>query len=92
MSRKMDYQNAYFFAGGIAVALAGKLLLKSDAMRKTCVSALAQGMRVQKDVKAGLQNLKEDAEDLCYEARVEAEMDQEPAEVNEAEEEKGHEV
>lgn len=76
MSNKMNCmncQNAYFFAGGVAVALAGKLLFKSAGMRKACVSAMAQGMKVQKDVKVGFQNLKEDAEDLCYEARMEAE-------------------
>ncbi|MBE6035937.1 DUF1490 domain-containing protein [Aminipila sp.] len=89
MSKEMKHQNTWFFLGGIAAAVAGKLILKSDTARKVCVTTLAQGMKMQKEAKVGLQNIKEDAEDLCYEARQESEA---KAEADEAKEEQKNEI
>ncbi len=61
-----------YFVGGIAAATVGVKALKSDTVRKACVSGLAKGMKIQKDAQAAFQTMKEDAQDLCYDAKVEA--------------------
>ncbi|MGM9936611.1 MAG: DUF1490 domain-containing protein [Candidatus Ornithomonoglobus sp.] len=57
------------FAAGAAAALIGKTILKSEKTRELCVSGLAKGMRFKEDAQEALRNMKEDAEDLCYEAK-----------------------
>ena len=34
-----------------------------------CVSGLAKGMKFQQEAKETLQNMREEAEDMCYEAK-----------------------
>lgn len=61
-----------YFIGGVAAATFGVKALKSETTRKVCVSGLAKGMKLQKDAQAVFQTMKEDAQDLCYDAKVEA--------------------
>ncbi len=65
------------FAAGAAAVPVVKKILKSEKTRKTCVSGLAEGMRLYQDVRETLQNVKEDAEDLCYEAKNKLNKDEE---------------
>ena len=60
------------FIGSAAAATLGVKALKSQAARRACVSGLAKGMRLHKDAQAAFQTMKEDAQDLCYDAKVEA--------------------
>lgn len=57
------------FAAGIAAVPVIKKIVKSDKTRKVCVSGLAKGMKLYQDAQETVQNIKEDAEDLCYEAK-----------------------
>lgn len=61
------------FIGGAAAAFVGAKIVKSDKTRKACVSGLAKCIKIQKDAQATFQNMKEDAQDLCYDAAAEAE-------------------
>ena len=61
------------FVGGAAAAIAGTKILTSEKTRKACVSGLAKCIKIQKDAQATFQSMKEDAQDLCYDAEVEAE-------------------
>jgi hypothetical protein len=61
------------FAGGIAAAVCGAKVLKSEKTRKACVSGLAKCMKLRNDAQAAIQNVKDEAEDICYDARCEAE-------------------
>lgn len=61
-----------YFVGGIAAAVVGVKALKSGTTRELCVAGLAKGMKLQKDAQAVLQTMKEEAQDLCYDAKVEA--------------------
>lgn len=70
-----------FFAAGIASVFAAKKLVKSEKVRKACVSGIAKGMKLQQDAQETFKNMKEDAEDLCYEARTS--LDNEEVEINE---------
>lgn len=56
------------FAAGIAVGLAGWQFLKSKTARKACVTTMAQGMKLQKDAQVLFESMKEDAQDIYYEA------------------------
>ncbi|WP_455258794.1 hypothetical protein [Peptoniphilus asaccharolyticus] len=53
-----------FFAGGVAATLIAKKILKSDAVHKMAVNAVASGMKIQKEAGYQLESIKEDAEDL----------------------------
>lgn len=61
-----------WFVGGIAAAVVGKRIAKSDATRKACVSTMAKAMKLQNDASEVFQNMKEDAQDICYDAKKEA--------------------
>jgi hypothetical protein len=61
------------FVGGVIAATYGVKVLKSDKTRKACVSGIAQCMKLQKDAKEVIQNMKDEAEDICFDASREAE-------------------
>lgn len=58
-------------AGATAV-IVGKKILKADKTRSLAVTGLAKGMKLQKDAKAAFQNMKDEASDICYDAKTEA--------------------
>ena len=68
------YQNPKIlcFAGGVAAALVGAKVAKSPKTRELCVAGMAKGMKLQQDARVTLQNMKEDAQDLCAEAKQKA--------------------
>ena len=59
-------------AGGVAAALVGAQVAKSPKTRQLCVNGIARGMQLQQEARAALQNMKEDAQDLCAEAKQKA--------------------
>ena len=61
------------FAGGIFAATYGVKALKSDKTRKACVNGLAKCMKLQNEAKATFQTMKEEAQDICYDAKQAAE-------------------
>lgn len=66
-----------YFLGGLAVSVVGSKVLKSDKTRKVCVKGLAKGMQIQENAKVSFQNMKEEAADICYDAKNEAEATKE---------------
>ena len=63
------------FIGGIATATLGVKALKSKKTREVCVKGLAKGMKLQKDAQEAFQNMKEDAEDVCFDAKRQADLE-----------------
>jgi hypothetical protein len=61
------------FVGGVLAATYGVKALKSDKTRKACVSGIAKCMKLQKDAQEAIQNMKDEAEDICFDAKQEAE-------------------
>ena len=57
---------------GAAAVIVGKKILKADKTRSLAVTGLAKGMKRQKDAKAAFQNMKDEASDICYDAKTEA--------------------
>lgn len=60
------------FLGGAAAVIVGAKIVKMPKTRELCVKGLASGITAKNNVSAAIQNIKEDAEDLCNDAREEA--------------------
>lgn len=60
------------FLGGVVAATYGVKALKSEKTRKICVNGLAKCMKLGNDAQEALKNMKEEAEDICYDAKQEA--------------------
>ena len=76
--KALDYlknEKLLCFAGGIFAATYGVKASKSDKTRKTCVKALAKCMKLQSEAKQTFQNMKDEAEDICYDAKQAAKED-----------------
>lgn len=59
------------FACGAVAALIGRKILKSQKTRELCVKGLASGMKLKRDAEVTLQNIREDAQDMYYDATQE---------------------
>ena len=64
------------FVGGVAAAVVGSKVLKSPKARELCVAGMAKGMKLQQDAQVTFQNMREDAQDLCYEAKAKAQEEE----------------
>lgn len=57
---------------GAAAVIIGKKVITSNKTRQLAVSGLAKGMKLQNDAKEVFQNMKDEAADICYDAKTEA--------------------
>jgi hypothetical protein len=58
--------------GGAAAVIVGNAVLKSKKTRQLAVSGLAKGMKLQSDAKETFRNMKDEAQDICCDAKAEA--------------------
>ena len=58
--------------GGAAALVIGKKIITAETTRKLAVCGLAKGMKLQSDAKATFQNMKDEASDICCDAKEEA--------------------
>jgi hypothetical protein len=65
------FKNKYAigFGLGVAAAIIGFKAYKSKKLKKAVVKAVACGMKLRDDAKFTLNSIKENAEDLCAEAK-----------------------
>jgi predicted nuclease with TOPRIM domain len=65
------FKNKYVigFGLGLAAAIVGYKVYKSKKIRKAVVKAVACGMKMREDAKFALNTIKEEAEDICAEAK-----------------------
>ena len=63
--------------GGAAAVIVGKKILTAIKTRQLAVSGLAKGMKLSHDAKEAFRNMKDEASDICYDAKTEAGIDQE---------------
>ena len=59
-----------FFWRSCSCLFASMKLARSEKTRTICVKGLAKGMKLQQDAKVTLQNMKEEAQDICYDAKT----------------------
>ena len=57
-----------WFLIGVAAATAGVQFLKSKTVKNGCVKAIAGGMKLKNEAAAAFDQIKEDAQDMCYDA------------------------
>ena len=62
---------------GAAAVIVGKKILKADKTRSLAVTGLAKGMKLKSDAQSALRSMKDEASDICYDAKVEAGIDDE---------------
>lgn len=62
-------EKTLFFVGGVLAGTLGVKALTSKTAKKIYVSTLASGMKLQQDAQQMFETMKEDAEDMCYEAQ-----------------------
>ena len=70
-------EKLWYAVGGAAAMVIGKKIITAKKTRELAVSGLAKGMKLQNDAKATFQNMKDEAQDLCYEAKEQAGLNEE---------------
>ena len=66
--------------GGAAAVIIGKKIVTAKKTRELAVSGIAKGMKLTHDAKEVFQNMKDEAADICCDAKAEAGLDEEEAE------------
>ena len=59
-------------AAGAAGVIVGKKIITAKKTRQLAVTGLAKGMKLTSDAKSAFQSMKDEAQDLCYEAKEQA--------------------
>ncbi len=77
MKNFVEKDNALFFLGGIVAGIIGLKALKTNKARDLAVSGIAKGLIAKDSIAEKVTNLKEDAEDLYAEAKVQADGESE---------------
>lgn len=83
MKNILKNEKFWCVAAGAAGALIGRKVLTAKKTRELAVSGLAKGMKLTHDAKAVFQDMKDEAEDLCYEAKEKAGLNEESEEAEE---------
>jgi uncharacterized protein DUF6110 len=69
LNKIIKHKNLLLFAGGAASAIAAKKILKSETTKKFCVKTIAKVMEFQDQAEEAFQDVKDNAEDIRYEAK-----------------------
>ena len=71
---KNIFKNEKFWlvAAGAAGVIVGKRIITAKKTRQLAVTGLAKGMKLTSDAKSAFQSMKDEAQDLCYEAKEQA--------------------
>lgn len=75
----MGYGKLIAFAGGAVATGVVSALSKQPKVREAAVNCVAKGMQIKADADEALQGIKDDAEDVCADARFEAKVKAETA-------------
>ncbi|MCL1935350.1 MAG: DUF6110 family protein [Defluviitaleaceae bacterium] len=69
MIKLLSNEKFLYFMGGVASVCLGSKILKSKKSREIVVNTVAKGMKLQKNAAVTMQNIKEEAQDICHEAK-----------------------
>lgn len=69
MLKCLKNEKLWYVVGGAAAVIVGKKILKAKTTRQLAVTGLAKGMKIQSDAKEAFQNMKDEASDICYDAK-----------------------
>ena len=80
MNNILKNEKLWCAVAGAAGVIIGKKVLCSQKTRQLAVTGLAKGMKLTHDAKTAFQNMKDESEDLCYEAKEQEGLAEESAE------------
>lgn len=66
-----EHKHALIFAGGVATAIIGTKLLKSQTVKDSCTKGMAKVLAAKKDAEECFQDMRENAEDIVVDANSE---------------------
>lgn len=72
MSNPFKNEKFWCVIAGAAGVIIGKKVITAKKTRQLAVTGLAKGMKLTHDAKAAFQSMKDEAEDMCYEAKEQA--------------------
>jgi len=68
----VEHKHALIFAAGVATALVGAKIVKSQAFKDTTAKGMAAVMSAKRDAEECFQDMKESAEDIVVDANADA--------------------
>lgn len=76
---KNIFKNEKFWlvVAGAAGTIVGKKVITAKKTRELAVKGLAKGMKFTDDAKTAFRNMKDEAQDICYEAKEKAGLNEE---------------
>ena len=79
LNMKNIFKNKDFWlvVAGAAGAVVGKKVIPAKKTRELAVKGLAKGMKFTDDAKTAFRNMKDEAQDICYEAKEQAGLNEE---------------
>lgn len=84
MLKCLKDQRVWCAVSGAAAIIIGKKVITAQKTRQLTVSGLAKCMKLKNDATAAFQNMKDEASDICYDAKEEAGLNESAEEVEEA--------
>lgn len=76
MTNLLKNKNVLCALGGAAAIVIGKKIISAKKTRQLAVTGLAKGMKLAHESKEVFQNMKDEASDICYDAKAEAGIDE----------------
>ena len=73
MNKIFKNEKLMYMLAGAAAIVVGKKIVTAETTRKAAVNSIAKGMKIRDDAKCVFQNMKDEAEDICYDAKLKAE-------------------
>ena len=77
MKNILKNEKFWLVVAGAAGVIVGKKIVTAKKTREIAVTGLAKGMKFTNDAKAAFQSMKDEAQDLCYEAKEQAGLNEE---------------
>ena len=70
-----EHKHALLFAGGVATALIGMKILKSQTTKDLATKGMAGVISAKKDAEETFQDIKENAEDIVFDANADTKQE-----------------
>ena len=84
MLKCLKNEKLWYAVGGAAALVIGKKIVKAKKTRELAVTGIAKGMKLKSDAQETLRSMKDEASDICYDAKVEAGLHEEADEGKDA--------
>ena len=69
LDKVIEHKHALIFVGGIAAAIVGKKILKSQTTKDYAVKSMAKVLTCKSEIEESIQDIKDNAEDIHEDAK-----------------------